>query len=101
MESFDRLLEIVEAAKIDVPKAENGNKAAGTRVRKDMQEMKKLAQVIRKDILGLREAAGSETCDAPAPESCTCEEGAAPESQPCDASPAPEASAPAESQDAE
>ena len=35
----------------DVIKAEGGNKAAGTRVRKTMQEVKQIAQSVRTKIL--------------------------------------------------
>ncbi len=34
----------------------NGNKAAGTRIRKGMQEMKKLAQEIRVEVQGMKNA---------------------------------------------
>ena len=39
----------------DINKAEGGNKAAGTRVRKKMQEIKSAAQDVRKKILEGRE----------------------------------------------
>jgi hypothetical protein len=35
-------------------KCEGGNKAAGTRVRKAMQDIKSAAQDVRKDVLNLR-----------------------------------------------
>jgi hypothetical protein len=38
----------------EVIKAEGGNKAAGTRVRQTMQEVKTLAQTVRQKILELR-----------------------------------------------
>ena len=38
----------------DIRKAEGGNKAAGTRVRKKMQEIKAAAQSVRTEILGSR-----------------------------------------------
>ena len=38
----------------DIEKAQGGNKAAGTRVRKQMQEIKKAAQTVRSTILELR-----------------------------------------------
>jgi len=44
----------VEAAAEDVAKASGGNKAAGTRVRKAMQEIKDTAQTVRKKILEVR-----------------------------------------------
>ena len=55
MESFDQLVATVEGIRKDVEKADKGNRAAGTRVRKAMQEIKKQAQVVREDILAMRE----------------------------------------------
>jgi uncharacterized protein YktA (UPF0223 family) len=54
MEDYERLKEIVEAAADDVAKASGGNKAAGTRVRKAMQDVKEAAQNVRKKILEVR-----------------------------------------------
>ncbi len=54
MEAYDRLVKLVESAVDDVAKAEGGNKAAGTRVRKIMQEVKKAAQDLRVGVLGAR-----------------------------------------------
>ena len=54
MEEYTRLIELVEAAADDVAKASGGNKAAGTRVRKSMQEIKEAAQSVRKKILEVR-----------------------------------------------
>ena len=54
MEEYERLRELVEAAADDVKKASGGNKAAGTRVRKMMQEIKEAAQDVRKKILEVR-----------------------------------------------
>ncbi len=56
--SFDELIRIVEAAKADIEKTDRGNKAAGTRVRGAMQEVKKAAQDVRKEVLALREQSG-------------------------------------------
>ncbi|MEO0629937.1 MAG: hypothetical protein AAFY46_04320 [Planctomycetota bacterium] len=39
-------------------KAEGGNKAAGTRARKSLQDVRNLAQDIRKEILELRDKEG-------------------------------------------
>ena len=47
---------LVAEAEEDVSKAIGGNKAAGTRVRKKMQEIKAAAQDVRKKILEGREA---------------------------------------------
>ena len=54
MQEYDRLKELVAAAEEDVMKAEGGNKAAGTRVRKSMQEIKQAAQEVRIKILEQR-----------------------------------------------
>ncbi len=54
MMEYDRLKELVAAAEDDLLKAEGGNKAAGTRVRKAMQEIKTAAQDVRKKILEVR-----------------------------------------------
>ncbi len=54
MEEYERLKELVEAAAEDVAKASGGNKAAGTRVRKSMQDIKDAAQLVRKRILEVR-----------------------------------------------
>jgi hypothetical protein len=54
MQEYDHLRELVESAADDVAKAEGGNKAAGTRVRSIMQDVKASAQEVRKQILELR-----------------------------------------------
>lgn len=56
MEEYVRLKEAVLAVEDDLNKALAGNKAAGTRVRKQMQEIKTLAQAVRLKVLGLRGA---------------------------------------------
>ncbi len=56
MEDYENLKRLVESAAEDVAKAEGGNKAAGTRVRKIMQDVKNSAQVVRKKILEVRSA---------------------------------------------
>ena len=55
MESFDKLKQLIVAAEDDVAKCEGGNKAAGTRVRKAMQEIKEAAQDVRKSVLDMRD----------------------------------------------
>lgn len=50
-QKLDNLKKLVEAAAPDVEKADNGNKAAGTRVRKAMQAVKEAAHQIRIDCL--------------------------------------------------
>ncbi len=57
MEAFDRLKQTVADAEADLIKAENGNKAAGTRVRKAMQDIKAIAQEVRIKVLELRSPA--------------------------------------------
>ena len=54
MQEYDKLKELVAAVEGDMEKAEGGNKAAGTRVRKLMQEIKATAQEIRARILEVR-----------------------------------------------
>jgi len=46
--------QLVEECVEDIRKAEGGNKAAGTRVRKQMQQIKSTAQDIRNKVLELR-----------------------------------------------
>lgn len=54
MEEYKKLKELIMAAEDDVAKAFGGNKAAGTRVRKTMQDIKDAAQQLRKKILEVR-----------------------------------------------
>jgi len=54
MEEYEHLRQLVEAAADDVAKASGGNKAAGTRVRKQMQKIKQAAQIVRNRILETR-----------------------------------------------
>ena len=54
MQEFETLKSLVQDAEDDVNKAIGGNKAAGTRVRKKMQDIKAAAQD-RKKILEGRE----------------------------------------------
>ncbi len=56
MQEFDTLKRLIAEIEDDVAKAEGGNKAAGTRVRKKMQDIKSAAQDVRKKILEGREA---------------------------------------------
>ena len=51
MEAFEKLKALVVQADPDVAKLDEGNKAAGTRVRKFMQEIKGAAQEIRIKVL--------------------------------------------------
>ena len=54
MDEYLKLKQLVEEIADDILKAVGGNKAAGTRVRKAMQDIKNLAQDIRKKVLELR-----------------------------------------------
>jgi uncharacterized protein with gpF-like domain len=58
-QNYDRLVSVVQAAREDVEKAEAGNKAATSRVRKAMQDVKNIAQDIRKEMLEVRDAGKS------------------------------------------
>lgn len=55
-QNYEQLVETINACREDVEKAEAGNKAATSRVRKSMQEIKALAQELRKEMLELRDA---------------------------------------------
>lgn len=62
MEAYEKLKKLIAEIEPDLQKAEGGNKAAGTRVRQAMQDIKAAAQEIREQILTLRdkgEAAGT------------------------------------------
>ena len=48
--SIQKLLDEVEALKAEYEKFERGNKSAGTRSRKNLQNIKKIAQEIRTQI---------------------------------------------------
>ena len=58
-QNYENLCQAVEAIRGDVEKAENGNKAATSRVRKAMQDVKNMAQEIRKEMLELRDSGGA------------------------------------------
>ena len=47
---YQEMLEMLQASIDDVEKFVEGNKSAGTRVRKTMQDVKNLAQVIRVEV---------------------------------------------------
>ena len=51
MEKFEKVKEVLVAAEADAEKFYNsGNSAAGTRLRKSMQDLKTLAQEIRAEV---------------------------------------------------
>jgi hypothetical protein len=69
MQEYETLKRLVAEVEDDVNKAVGGNKAAGTRVRKKMQEIKSAAQNVRQKILegrGGEGGEGGEGSEAPA-----------------------------------
>ncbi len=54
MQEYEQLKTLVAEIESDINKAEGGNKAAGTRVRKQMQKIKQAAQVVRNKVLEIR-----------------------------------------------
>ncbi|MFA5251457.1 MAG: histone H1 [Phycisphaerae bacterium] len=56
MQEYEALKAMVAETEADISKAEGGNKAAGTRVRKQMQKIKQAAQVVRSRVLEIRSA---------------------------------------------
>jgi histone H1-like protein Hc1 len=60
-QNYERLVQVVNDARVDLEKAEAGNKAATSRVRKAMQDIKNIAQDIRKEMLEVRDAGGAKT----------------------------------------
>ena len=57
MKRFEELSALVNGIKDDFGKFyDKGNKAAGTRVRKGMQDLKTLAQDIRKEVQDMKNA---------------------------------------------
>lgn len=66
MEEYLKLKRLVDEVADDVYKAVGGNKAAGTRVRKAMQDIKNTAQEVRKRVLNLREEEEASGSNPPA-----------------------------------
>lgn len=54
-ETYQQLKDLLHSIEDDVTKAADGNKAAGTRVRKHMQEVKSKAQELRQQVLDSRD----------------------------------------------
>ena len=55
MEKFDVIKTLIEQANEDADKFYNhGNSAAGTRLRKHMQDLKTIAQEVREEVLASR-----------------------------------------------
>ena len=69
MQEYETLKRLVQEADEDVAKAIGGNKAAGTRVRNAMQELKTLAQTIRTEVQAIKNegkpASSSDSEDQP------------------------------------
>ena len=55
LETYEQLKQVVTSCEEDIKKAAGGNKAAGTRVRKIMQDVKNAAQDLRKAVLEARD----------------------------------------------
>lgn len=58
LDTYEQLKAAVAAVEDDIRKAAGGNKAAGTRARKQMQDIKNIAQELRKKILEVRDTEG-------------------------------------------
>jgi hypothetical protein len=57
MEKFEQIKALLAEVEGDVEKFyEKGNKSAGTRIRKAMQDLKKLAQEVRQDVQDTKNA---------------------------------------------
>ena len=57
-QTYQELKDLLASIEDDVNKAAEGNKAAGTRVRKHMQEVKTKAQELRQAVLDSRNESG-------------------------------------------
>lgn len=55
LEAYEQLKALVSSVEDDLRKAAGGNKAAGTRVRKQMQDVKNMAQTLRVKVLENRD----------------------------------------------
>jgi hypothetical protein len=55
IEEYERLKQLLASGEEDIQKAAGGNKAAGTRIRKLMQQVKNDAQTLRMKVLECRE----------------------------------------------
>ncbi|HLO40541.1 MAG TPA: hypothetical protein VK176_05915 [Phycisphaerales bacterium] len=60
MDAFETIEKLIADVKEDYQKAVGGNQAAGTRVRKAMQDIKEAAQAVREKILEVRNASKGE-----------------------------------------
>ncbi|HTY09728.1 MAG TPA: histone H1 [Bacteroidota bacterium] len=67
MSRFSELVELVQSFEKDFIKFyDKGNKSAGTRVRKSMNELKRKAQEIRKEVQEVKAQAKEEAPNTPA-----------------------------------
>jgi hypothetical protein len=66
LNDYNQLKALIASIEDDINKAAAGNKAAGTRVRKAMQEVKNLSQTIRVAVLATREETGEAPGSGPA-----------------------------------
>ena len=55
MKNYDAIKKIVAEMENDVQKFEGGTNAAGSRIRKAVQEMKKAGQALRSDVQAMKE----------------------------------------------
>lgn len=55
MKNYDAIKKIVSDMEQDVQKFENGTNAAGTRIRKAVQELKRAGQALRQDVQDMKE----------------------------------------------
>ena len=60
MQAFEELKRLITEIEEDLRKAEGGNKAAGTRVRGVMQQVKTAAQQVREQILEMQKTSQGE-----------------------------------------
>ena len=54
MKNIEKIQEVLTEAHADIEKFANGNNAAGTRIRKAMQEIKSLAQSVRTEVQNIK-----------------------------------------------
>lgn len=60
IEAYEQLKELLASSEEDIRKAAGGNKAAGTRVRKLMQQVKNDAQALRMKVLEDRDTSSGD-----------------------------------------
>lgn len=60
IEAYEQLKELLASSEEDIRKAAGGNKAAGTRVRKLMQQVKNDAQALRMKVLESRDTSSGD-----------------------------------------